>query len=55
MAAVGRPRRFLVRIERVVLGVGMAVVAFVLERRVLKAIKKKATAPAEGGRPPGPA
>ena len=34
------------------LGVGMGVIAFLIERRVLKAIRRKANVPAEGGRPP---
>jgi hypothetical protein len=35
------------RLERVVLGLAMSIAAFVIERRVLKAIKSKGQAPLE--------
>ena len=40
-----RRRRFARRFERVVLGAAMSVIAFVIERRVLKAIRDKNVEP----------
>jgi len=41
-----RPNRAFVAFERLVLGFGMSVVAFFIERRLMKAIKKGAVEPA---------
>lgn len=41
----GKRRRFSRRLERWVLGVGMGIVAWVIERRVLKALKAKGKHP----------
>lgn len=40
-----RRRRWWRRIERAIVGTGMTMVAFVLERRVLKAIKRRGEEP----------
>ena len=41
-----RPNRLFVAFERVVLGIGMSVVAFFVERQLVKAIKKGSVEPA---------
>jgi hypothetical protein len=41
-----RPNRLFVALERVLLGIGMSVVAFFIERRLMKAIKKGSVEPA---------
>jgi hypothetical protein len=41
-----RPNRAFVAFERLVLGLGMSVVAFFIERRLMKAIKKGSVEPA---------
>jgi hypothetical protein len=45
---VHRPRTFLRRVERWLVGVAMAVVAFILERVVMRSVRK------EGGTAKGP-
>ena len=48
-----RPSRLFVAFERLLLGAGMSIVAFFIERRLIKAIKKGSVEPArhtaEGG------
>ena len=41
-----RPNRVFVAFERLVLGLGMSVVAFFIERRLMRAIKKGSVEPA---------
>jgi hypothetical protein len=45
---VPRRRSIVGRVERFILGIAMGVIAFVVERRVLKAIKADGGAPAAG-------
>ena len=55
MAGRKRPlRRFARRAERVLLGVVMSFAAFVIEKRVLKAIRSGSVKPAPETEPAGP-